>query len=57
MQHYLIYLHSSCMLILIPIKYFLDPLKTSRGFLSLKAYRLSNTAMKLYKEGEFSLDM
>lgn len=34
-----------------------DPMKTSRGFLSLKAYRLSNTAMKLYKEGEFSLDM
>lgn len=34
-----------------------DPVKTSRGFLSLRAYRLSNTAMKLYKEGEFSLDM
>ncbi|KAG8179752.1 hypothetical protein JTE90_025084 [Oedothorax gibbosus] len=34
-----------------------DPMRTSRGFLSLRAYRLSNTAMKLYKEGEFTLDM
>ncbi|GFU90775.1 eukaryotic translation initiation factor 3 subunit H [Trichonephila clavipes] len=34
-----------------------DPMRTTRGFLSLRAYRLSNTAMKLYKEGEFTLDM
>ncbi|GIZ03602.1 eukaryotic translation initiation factor 3 subunit H [Caerostris extrusa] len=34
-----------------------DPVRTNRGFLSIRAYRLSNTAMKLYKEGDFSLDM
>ena len=31
-----------------------DPVRTSKGFLSLKAYRLSNLAMKLCKEGEFT---
>lgn len=30
-----------------------DPVRTQRGFLSLKAYRLSNLAMSLCKEGEF----
>lgn len=34
-----------------------DPVKTTRGFLSLKAYRLTPAAMKLYKEGEFSPEM
>lgn len=34
-----------------------DPVKTTRGFLSLKAYRLTKAAMKLYKEGEFSPEM
>lgn len=31
-----------------------DPVKTQRGFLSLRAFRLSNLAMKLCKEGEFT---
>lgn len=31
-----------------------DPIRTSKGFLSLKAFRLTNLAMKLCKEGEFS---
>jgi len=31
-----------------------DPLKTARGFLSIKAYRLSATAMQMYKDGDFS---
>jgi len=31
-----------------------DPVKTARGFLSLRAFRLSNLAMKLCKEGEFT---
>lgn len=35
---------------------FYDPIKTGRGFLSLKAYRLTNIAMKLCKEGEFTAD-
>jgi len=35
---------------------FYDPIRTSRGFLSLKAYRLTNVAMKLCKEGEFTAD-
>lgn len=33
-----------------------DPIRTHRGFLSLKAYRLTNLAMKLCKEGEFTPD-
>jgi len=33
-----------------------DPIRTSKGFLSLKAYRLTNLAMKLCKEGEFTID-
>jgi len=35
---------------------FYDPIRTARGFLALKAYRLTNTAMKLCKEGEFTAD-
>ncbi|CAG2109167.1 unnamed protein product [Medioppia subpectinata] len=35
---------------------FYDPIRTSRGFLSVKAYRLTNVAMKLCKEGEFTAD-
>jgi len=31
-----------------------DPVRTGKGFLSLRAYRLSNLAMKLCKEGEFT---
>ncbi|CAG0886712.1 unnamed protein product [Cyprideis torosa] len=31
-----------------------DPEKTARGFLSLKAYRLSPAALKFYKENDFS---
>ncbi|KAG1654559.1 Eukaryotic translation initiation factor 3 subunit H [Nymphon striatum] len=31
-----------------------DPMKTNRGFLSLKAYRLSYQAMQLYKDQDFS---
>lgn len=31
-----------------------DPIRTQRGFLSLKAYRLTNTALALCKEGEFT---
>ncbi|RWS17684.1 JAB1 ubiquitin protease-like protein [Dinothrombium tinctorium] len=33
-----------------------DPVRTQRGFLSLKAYRLTNLAIKLCKEGEFSIE-
>jgi len=33
-----------------------DPARTQKGFLSLKAYRLSNLAMKLCKEGEFTIE-
>ncbi|GAB6029931.1 hypothetical protein CHUAL_005627 [Chamberlinius hualienensis] len=33
-----------------------DPLKTSRGFLSIKAYRLSPVAMQMYKDGDFTTD-
>lgn len=33
-----------------------DPIRTQKGFLSLKAYRLTNLAMKLCKEGEFTVD-
>lgn len=32
---------------------FFDPIRTQRGFLSLKAYRLTNLAMSLCKDGEF----
>ena len=32
----------------------LDPIRTQRGFLSLKAYRLTELAMKLCKESEFT---
>src|SRR6218665_1588599 len=32
---------------------FFDPIRTSRGFLALKAYRLTNNAMALCKENEF----
>jgi translation initiation factor 3 subunit H len=35
---------------------FYDPIRTARGFLSLKAYRLTNVAMKLCKEGEFTTE-
>jgi len=35
---------------------FYDPIRTARGFLSIKAYRLTNVAMKLCKEGEFTAD-
>jgi len=31
-----------------------DPIKTTRGFLSLKAYRLTDAMMDFYKEGEFT---
>lgn len=34
--------------------YYLDPLRTSQGMLTLKAFRLSNEMMKIYKEGEFT---
>ncbi|RWS25999.1 JAB1 ubiquitin protease-like protein [Leptotrombidium deliense] len=33
-----------------------DPVRTQRGFLSLKAYRLTNLAIKLCKEGEFTVE-
>ncbi|XP_076463227.1 eukaryotic translation initiation factor 3 subunit H-B-like [Babylonia areolata] len=33
-----------------------DPLKTTQGFLSLKAYRLTPAMMKFYKEGDFTPD-
>jgi len=33
-----------------------DPIRTSRGHLSLKAYRLTNVAMKMCKEGEFTTE-
>ncbi|EDO39430.1 predicted protein [Nematostella vectensis] len=33
-----------------------DPLRTSQGMLTLKAFRLSDEMMKLYKDGEFSAD-
>ena len=35
---------------------FFDPIRTQRGFLSLKAYRLTNLAMSLCKDGEFKPD-
>uniref|UniRef100_T1IRT5 Eukaryotic translation initiation factor 3 subunit H n=1 Tax=Strigamia maritima TaxID=126957 RepID=T1IRT5_STRMM len=31
-----------------------DPLRTARGFLSLKAFRLTPAMMQLYRDGEFS---
>jgi len=31
-----------------------DPLRTARGYLSIKAYRLTPTMMQLYRDGEFS---
>merc|ERR1740138_537052 len=33
-----------------------DPLKTAQGNLALKAVRLSDSFLKLYKGGEFTLD-
>ncbi|PVD23497.1 hypothetical protein C0Q70_16769 [Pomacea canaliculata] len=33
-----------------------DPLKTTQGFLTLKAYRLTPAMMKFYKEGDFTPD-
>jgi len=33
-----------------------DPVKTQRGFLSVRAYRLTNLALTLCKEGEFSTE-
>lgn len=33
-----------------------DPVRTTRGFLSLKAFRLTNVAMKLCKDGEFTIE-
>jgi translation initiation factor 3 subunit H len=33
-----------------------DPVRTQKGFLAMKAYRLTNLAMKLCKEGEFTVD-
>lgn len=33
-----------------------DPIRTQRGYLSLKAYRLTNQALKLCKEGEFTIE-
>ena len=36
------------------IFYFLDTAKTSKGFISLKAFRLTPEAIKMFKEGDFS---
>ena len=36
--------------------YFSDTAKTSKGFLSLKAYRLTPMAIQLYKAGDFSAE-
>lgn len=33
---------------------FSDPLRTSQGFLTLKAYRLTPAMMKFYKESDFT---
>ncbi|KAG9511286.1 DNA replication licensing factor mcm2, partial [Fragariocoptes setiger] len=33
-----------------------DPIRTQRGFLSIKAYRLTSLAMSLCKEGEFTTE-
>lgn len=33
-----------------------DPNRTSRGFLSLRAYRLTSTALTLCKEGDFNIE-
>ena len=35
------------------VTFVLDTAKTTKGFLSLKAFRLTPMAIKLYKEGEF----
>lgn len=35
---------------------FFDPIRTQRGFLALKAYRLTNLAMTLCKDGEFKYE-
>ena len=35
---------------------FLDTAKTSKGFLSLKAYRLTPMTIQLYKSGDFTAD-
>ena len=34
--------------------FFLDTAKTSKGFISLKAFRLTPEAIKMFKEGDFS---
>ena len=34
----------------------LDPLKTKRGFLHLKAYRLTPQAVALYKDNDFGAE-
>ena len=33
---------------------FLDPLRTTQGFLSLKAYRLTKDMMEFYAQGDFT---
>src|SRR5216684_4459041 len=33
-----------------------DPVRTARGFLSLKAFRLTNVCMKLFKDLEFTAE-
>lgn len=35
---------------------FFDPIRTQRGYLALKAYRLTNLAMTLCKDGEFKAE-
>jgi hypothetical protein len=35
---------------------FVDPLKTRRGFLHLKAYRLTPQAVALYKDNDFGAE-
>ena len=37
-------------------QYFTDTAKTSQGFISLKAFRLTPEAIKMFKEGDFSPD-
>ena len=36
--------------------FFVDPLKTRRGFLHLKAYRLTPQAVALYKDNDFGAE-
>ena len=40
----------------ISLIWILDTAKTSKGFLSLKAYRLTPMAIQLYKAGDFSAE-